>query len=265
MPTPILTAADLQDMKGKKLGRVLTKLGKTTRERIHEALAVQKTRKVRIGQLLIELSYCVAADIDEGVAAQAGLGYMDLKGFEIPADAREALPAESVQSYQVVPISYSPQGKRLKIAMKSPDNFRAVDDLRLLMGFKVEAVIADTASIDALIKKHFSKTESVTDVVSELAKDERLKNLQLGGKSGESIDLDVLQDAERYRKHADDPEKSEYFVRVKWLHTVPESEAVDEVGLFGNQNTVCQPTTPKWRHTVERLKSQFPRWNSVVT
>jgi hypothetical protein len=26
------------------------------------------------------------------------------------------------------------------------------------------------------------------------------------------------------------------------------------VGLFGNQNTVCKPTTPKWTHTVERLK-----------
>jgi len=27
---------------------------------------------------------------------------------------------------------------------------------------------------------------------------------------------------------------------------------------FGNQNTVCKPTTPKWRTTVERLKE---RWN----
>ena len=190
-----ITAADLQDMKGKKLGRVLTKLGKTTRERVHESLAVQKTRKVRIGQLLIELGYCQPADIEEGVAAQSGLGYMNLTGYEIPAEAREALPAESVQSYQVVPVTYSQAGKRLKIAMKSADNFRAVDDLRLLMGFNVEAVVADPAAIDALIKKHYSKVESVTDVVSELAKDERLKGLALGSKGGESIDLDVLQDA----------------------------------------------------------------------
>jgi type I restriction enzyme, R subunit len=28
----------------------------------------------------------------------------------------------------------------------------------------------------------------------------------------------------------------------------------------GNQNTVCQPTTPKWRHTIERLKAHFPKW-----
>lgn len=57
--------------------------------------------------------------------------------------------------------------------------------------------------------------------------------------------------------NANDPELAEHFVRVKWLHVVPAQLAFNELGLFGNQNTVCQPTTPKWRHTVERLKSAF--------
>ncbi len=34
-------------------------------------------------------------------------------------------------------------------------------------------------------------------------------------------------------------------------------EAVNDIGLFGNQNTVCKPTTPKWRTTVERLKERW--------
>lgn len=28
--------------------------------------------------------------------------------------------------------------------------------------------------------------------------------------------------------------------------------------MFGNQNTVCKPRTPRWRTTVERLKQRFP-------
>ena len=80
---------------------------------------------------------------------------------------------------------------------------------------------------------------------------------------GEKPCLDVLKDATHYRKHSGDPERAEYFVRMKWLETVPENKAVNEVGLFGNQNTVCQPTTPKWRHTVERLKVYFRKWNDV--
>ena len=48
---------------------------------------------------------------------------------------------------------------------------------------------------------------------------------------------------------------AEYFVLVKWLHTCNESDAVNEVGLFGNKNSIAQPRTPKWEHTVNRLKS----------
>jgi len=55
----------------------------------------------------------------------------------------------------------------------------------------------------------------------------------------------------------DDEEKSEYLVKVKWLKTVPLRNAIKEIGFFGNQNTVCKPTTKKWQHTVERLKSRF--------
>ncbi len=79
---------------------------------------------------------------------------------------------------------------------------------------------------------------------------------------GQRLALDVLKHAERYRRNANDPDKAEHFVRVDWLDTVAESKAINEVGLFGNQNTVCQPLTPKWRHTVERLKTYFSKWES---
>ncbi|MEX2310507.1 MAG: hypothetical protein WD738_23270 [Pirellulales bacterium] len=82
---------------------------------------------------------------------------------------------------------------------------------------------------------------------------------------GERPCLEVLETADFLRTNAHDPEKAEHFVRVAWLDTVDEEQAFNEVGLFGNQNTVCQPRTPKWRHTVERLKARFPRWNSVVS
>jgi hypothetical protein len=44
---------------------------------------------------------------------------------------------------------------------------------------------------------------------------------------------------------------------VDWIHTVQREGAVQEVGMFGNQNTVCKPVTPGWRTTVEQLKALF--------
>jgi type IV pilus assembly protein PilB len=193
-----MPAIDPAELKGRKLGRVLTKLGKVSREQVHEALAIQKTRKAPIGQLLVELGYCTQRDVLEALAGQAGMAYVDLSKTELPDEVRDSLAAETVQTYQVVPIEYNPRSKRLKIAMKSADNFRAVDDLRLLMGFNVEAVVADPASIDAVIKKHYAKGESVTDVVSALAADDKLKGL--AGKGGQSIDLDAVVEASEDNK-----------------------------------------------------------------
>jgi len=64
-----------------------------------------------------------------------------------------------------------------------------------------------------------------------------------------------------HREYAHDPERCEYFVPVDWLQTVPLQDAIKEVGLFGNQNTVCKPTTPKWRHTVVNLKARLPNYD----
>lgn len=186
---------DPAELKGRKIGRVLTKLGKVSRERVHEALEVQKTRKMRLGELLVELGYCSSTDIAEGLAGQAGMVYADLNGFDIPESFRDVIPSDNIRAYSVVPIEHNPTSRRLKIAMKSPDNFRAVDDLRMLMGFNVEAVVADPALIDALIKKYYSKQESVSDVISNIKIDEKFTKVSGSIASGQSIDLDAVMDA----------------------------------------------------------------------
>lgn len=70
---------------------------------------------------------------------------------------------------------------------------------------------------------------------------------------GDRPALDVLT-GNYHREFVDDPERSEYFVPIAWERTLTASQAIQEVGMFGNQNTVCKPVTPKWRSTVDRLK-----------
>lgn len=68
--------------------------------------------------------------------------------------------------------------------------------------------------------------------------------------------LEVLQ--ANYHRQFHDAARMEYFIPITWLETVPIEGAVREVGMFGNQNTVCRPRDPKWRRTVDRLKDAFP-------
>jgi hypothetical protein len=75
--------------------------------------------------------------------------------------------------------------------------------------------------------------------------------------------LDVAKGGTYEREFVNDPERCEYFVPIRWLQTVPLEKAVKEIGFFGNQNSVCKPTTPKWRATVERLKERFPDYGKT--
>ena len=69
------------------------------------------------------------------------------------------------------------------------------------------------------------------------------------------VDLDL--GISKLPRISEDPNLAEYFVAVKWLETVPIEDAFQEKGFFGNQNTVAKPRTPKWDHTVKRLKALF--------
>ena len=67
--------------------------------------------------------------------------------------------------------------------------------------------------------------------------------------------------ANYHKDDAEDPDLMEYFVPVKWLDTVPIDQAVQEPGMFGNQNTVCKPKKQKWVTTVEKLKDVFTKFD----
>jgi hypothetical protein len=63
------------------------------------------------------------------------------------------------------------------------------------MGFNVEAVVADPAVIDAVIKKHFSKSGVGRDVVSTWRSTKSSRGW--AGKGDQSIDLDAVMEAAR--------------------------------------------------------------------
>jgi Endonuclease NucS len=81
--------------------------------------------------------------------------------------------------------------------------------------------------------------------------------------SGDTAALQVLTGGTYHRQFLDDRERCEYFVPVHWLDAVSLENAVQEIGLFGNQNTVCKPTAPKWRSTVDRLKKEFRHFDDT--
>ena len=88
-------------------------------------------------------------------------------------------------------------------------------------------------------------------VVTESVKQAKESVFEVNQNPTKMTDLSLQGD---YFYSIDDPENAEYVVKVQWIKTVHTSEAVKELGFFGNQNSVCRPLTEKWIFTIDRLK-----------
>jgi type IV pilus assembly protein PilB len=184
---------NIEELKGRPLGRVLIKMGKITRKQVHEALEIQKEKGGPLGQILVDLGYVDDRTRSLSLAFQAGMEYVELGAINIPESAIKQIPAHMANAYKIVPIEFDQERNHLVVAVASPDNFRAMDDLRTLMGFSVEARITREEQLAAALAKHYDvETESMGELINEMAADDHLAVLE---NRGESIDLDTIKEA----------------------------------------------------------------------
>ncbi|MEM6748988.1 MAG: ATPase, T2SS/T4P/T4SS family [Planctomycetota bacterium] len=183
---------DVSELKGRRLGRVLTKMGKVTRDQVQEALALQKKTRAPLGQLLVDSGYITTDDVNFALASQLGMKTIDVSELDIPEAVLSMIPAEMANTQHVLPVDYDKPSNTLTVAMKTAENFQAVDTLRMLMGFKVEAMVTSANALDKRIEQHYGEDEeSLASLVSELADDDDFSDVD--GDRGDSIDLESEQ------------------------------------------------------------------------
>jgi len=184
----------VDQLKGRPLGRVLIKMGKLTREQVHKALSVQKesATKTPIGQILINLGLITERDLNLALAFQLGMPYVELKEIDIPDKVISQLSPQMAMTYRVLPVEYDDKSHTLTIAVDSPDNFRATDDLRTLLGYNVRAMITEGGVLEAALSRYYSQEgESINELIGELTEDAFLAEFK---DRGESIDLAELRE-----------------------------------------------------------------------
>ena len=177
-------------LRGRPLGRILVKMNLLTAEQVQQGLEQQRHQTGPLGEILVELELIDDNAKNQALAHQAGMEFVDLERLDIPREVIHALDAQMVKSYNVIPIDYDEESNHLTIAMDSPSNFRATDDLQTLMGFVVTAKVATPDQILSGIEKHYSTEDSLADLFNEASSDDAL----MLSDHDELVDLDALRD-----------------------------------------------------------------------
>ena len=164
-----------------------------TRAQVAEALEIQKKKRGPVGQILVELGYISEDDLHLALAAQVGMQPVDLSRIDVGADALTLLTPQMAHTYKVIPIEHDERTNTLTIAIASPDNFQATDDLQTLLGMNVKAQISTREDIESALNRYYPEDvlESISGLIDELATDDRFADM---ADRGASIDLDDLRE-----------------------------------------------------------------------
>jgi len=187
-PKPKSKMPPIEQLRGRQLGRVLIKMGKLRRQQVQEALDIQKQKREPLGQILKQLGHITEEDLSIARAAQCGMGLVELGKLDIAAEIVATMGAQMARTCQVMPFDLNQERNELSVALKDPDNFRATDDLKTLLGFNIKAFLCTPKELETALDRYYpeGEQESITNIIGELSEDEDLAKFQ--GR-GDSIDL----------------------------------------------------------------------------
>ena len=162
-------------------GQRLLRAGVITQEQLNQALRYQEAKpNVRFQQIIEELGYASADEIVRTIAMQIGIPYIDSKEIEVDLTLETAFPRNIAERYQAVPLRL--EGQQLTVAIANPRDIRAIDDLRLISGKTILAVMAsEQAIIDCI-------TELYSDPSSEFGLSEYSEEEDAGAQAIEELE-----------------------------------------------------------------------------
>lgn len=171
-----------------KLGRLLVNKKIITDQQLQKALAEQKGSGERLGSVLINLGFIKEDTLLSFLSSHYGIPSISLSEFNINPDLIKLIPADLAHKYLVLPLAL--KGNTLVIAMADPSNIFAIDDIKFLTGYRIEALAAVESAIKDAINEHYASSTSLSELVSRMD-GEAVEFIE----EGEEIDISELKSA----------------------------------------------------------------------
>jgi type IV pilus assembly protein PilB len=137
------------------LGEVLLERELITREQLDAAIEHQRTSNRRLGQVLIDLGFTTPDAVLGALSIQLGVPATRLHGAKVSPAAVQALPEKIARKHLAVPIQKV--GMMLQVAIASPTDLAALDDLRFASGCQIQTCVALEDEIVAALDRFYAE------------------------------------------------------------------------------------------------------------
>jgi len=161
-------------METRSLGAILLETSPLTEEQLEQALTLQRERKIRLGEALVQLKFLRMEDILKALSIQLGFPYENKIDVEsVSPDLIANIPINYAKQNEVLPLRK--EGRSIVVAIADPTNFYALDDLRMIFGCEIRLIISSSYEIVNAINAVYNKTTATgEEVVGELTETEEI-------------------------------------------------------------------------------------------
>jgi len=179
-----------------RLGELLIKKDKVTKEQIEESLALQKETGEKIGEVLVKSGYIGEEDLAQALSEQLHVPYVSLsKGTLKPRldqNLSELIPARFANANLVLPISKNLSS--LTVAFVNPLDLMVKDNIRKMTACNVNPVITTKSEITAEIQEFYGKDSALKEAIKDTYKgEEKVSALETyRGEEEEEFSLDKI-------------------------------------------------------------------------
>jgi type IV pilus assembly protein PilB len=173
-----------------RLGELLLRDQIISPEQLQRAQEESRKSGDRLGNALIKTGAIPEEDLTQFLSKQYGVPAVNLAEFDIDSEVIALVPKDVAIRHRVVPINRA--GSSLIVAIADPSNILAIDDLKFVTGYNIEAVVASDVGISDAIERYYNKKAELdlTKVMNEIQ-----DSVEIGSSADGEINLVDLERA----------------------------------------------------------------------
>ncbi|MDQ3034671.1 MAG: hypothetical protein M3Y87_19835 [Myxococcota bacterium] len=141
-----------------RLGDMLVQAQMVQPSQIDEALALQKERGGRLGELLVELGHVDEIQLAQVLSNQLSVPWVNLQHVDFSRELLNLIPPEMAETFSCIPVyvrKVRKQGTTLFVATDDPTNDLALADIALQVSMPVKPMVASSTDVRNAIRIYY--------------------------------------------------------------------------------------------------------------
>lgn len=153
-----------------RLGELMVQQGLISPDQLRIALTEQESSDLPLGRQLVLLGFVTEIMVRDVVADTIGFESIDLATIVADVEALNLVPQDFSRRYHLLPIAYEATTKTLVVAMADMFNVVALDQLRAMLGGRIQIrpLLAAEAQLEEYIDHFYGYELSVDGILHEI-------------------------------------------------------------------------------------------------